>query len=223
MYLYIQTAEGCLIDSIYDGYHQTYAFQPHYPTMTLEPTVEDLLAGVAARDEKAFAGLYDRLAPGLLGLVVRIIPGRKEAEEVLTTIFLRLWKEASRLHRERASASVWLVLAARAAAIERVKGRRGTSGRDELDALKKSLAWLPRPDEIRLLNERRDLLRKVIRQLPNQQFAALDDVVFEGCSEADLVQKLNEPLGRVKTELRAAMRFLRHRARAVLGSWVANI
>lgn len=189
----------------------------------MTPTVEDLLAGVVAHDEKAFAALYDRLAPGLLGLIVRIVPERKEAEEILTHILLRLWKDAARLQRERASGSAWLVMAARMTATERLKARREPTRRDEFALLKKSLEWLPRGEEIRLLEERRELLRKVVRQLPKHQLAALDCVMFEGCSETELVQKLHEPLGRVKTELRAALRFLRHRTRAVLGSWAANI
>lgn len=189
--------------------------------MTRESTPEDLLAGVAMRDEAALADLYDHLAPSLLGFIVRILPDRHRAEEVLADTFVQLWKDAPRLRREGVSVTAWLLMVARADAIERVKGRR--RDRDEAAALRKSLAWLPRPEEIRLLHERRDLLRKVVRQLPKHQSAALDYVLFGGCSEADVAAKLNEPLGRVKTELRAAMQFLRHRTRAVLGSWAANI
>ena len=83
--------------------------------------------------------------------------------------------------------------------------------------------WLPRQEEIALLEERWELLRKVFSQLPKAQRGALELAVFEGYTETEISEKLGEPLGRVKSELRASMRFLRHRLRAVLGIWAANI
>jgi len=67
------------------------------------------------------------------------------------------------------------------------------------------------------------LLKKVMRQLPGHQIEVLSLAVFEGCSEAEIGERLGEPLGQVRTEVRAALRFLRHRLRAVLGEWTANI
>ena len=86
-----------------------------------------------------------------------------------------------------------------------------------------SLACLPQPDEIAALEERRELLKKVMKQLPAAQREALDLAVFDGYTEVEIAEKLGETLGRTKTALRAALRFLRHRLRAVLGTWAANI
>ena len=82
---------------------------------------------------------------------------------------------------------------------------------------------LPRPEEIARLEERRELLKKVVNQLPQPQRYALELAVFEGYTEAEIAEKLGEPLGRVQAALRAGMRFLRHRLRAVMGTWAANI
>lgn len=188
-------------------------------------TSEELLARVVAREEDALGELYDRLAPGLLGMLVRILSDRGAAEQVLQDVFLRFWNEARRHGRERGSVVAWLVLMARSAAIERLRAQRKLAAlaRTGAEATGKSLACLPRAEVIALLDQRRDLLKKVLSQLPKPQREALELAVFEGYTETEIAQKLGEPLARVKTGLRAGMSFLRHRLRAVLGTWAANI
>jgi RNA polymerase sigma-70 factor (ECF subfamily) len=84
-------------------------------------------------------------------------------------------------------------------------------------------AWVPRPEEIARVEERLGLLQKVASQLPKAQRQALDLAVFGGYTEAEMAEEFGEPLGKVRTALRAAITFLGHRFRAVLGTWTANL
>jgi RNA polymerase sigma-70 factor (ECF subfamily) len=84
-------------------------------------------------------------------------------------------------------------------------------------------AWLPRPGEIELIDERLDLLHKTIEQLSKSQRQALELAVFGGLSEEEIAAELGEPLGKVRTGLRAAVTFVKHRRRAILGTWAADI
>jgi RNA polymerase sigma factor (sigma-70 family) len=84
-------------------------------------------------------------------------------------------------------------------------------------------AWLPRPGEIAVIDDRLDLLHKVINQLPRLQRQALEFAVFGGLGEAEIAAELGEPLGKVRSSLRAAVTFVKHRRRAILGTWAANI
>jgi RNA polymerase sigma-70 factor (ECF subfamily) len=193
--------------------------------MTQELTAEALVARIARHEETALGELYDRCAPRLLGMALRILPDRSAAEQVIEDVFVRLWQEARHHPPQDASVAVGLVIAARNAAIRRRRAEHkmpplSSAGQD---SLRKSLAWLPRPEQIALLDERRELLNKVLNQLPKPQRHALELAVFEGYTEAEIAAKLGEPLGRVQAALRAGMRFLRHRLRAVLGTWAANI
>jgi len=86
-----------------------------------------------------------------------------------------------------------------------------------------SLSWLPRPEVVARLEERRELLKKVPNQLPKPQREALELAVLGGFTEEEIAVKLGEPLGRVRSGVRAGMRFLRHRLRAISGTWAANI
>ena len=85
------------------------------------------------------------------------------------------------------------------------------------------LTWLPRPEEITLIDERLVLLHKVIDQLPKPQRRALELTVFGCLNETEIATEMGEPLGKVRTSLRAAVTFVKHRRRAVCGTWAANI
>jgi len=86
-----------------------------------------------------------------------------------------------------------------------------------------SLAWLPPPAAVDLLDQRMVLLRKVLDQLPKPQREALELAVFGGLNDNEIATALGEPLGKVRTSLRAALTFVKHRRRAVCGTWAANI
>jgi len=85
------------------------------------------------------------------------------------------------------------------------------------------LAWLPQPKEITLIDSRLVLLHKAINQLPKPQRQALELAVFGGLSESEIAAEMGEPLGKVRTSLRAAVTFVKHRRQAVCGTWTANI
>jgi RNA polymerase sigma-70 factor (ECF subfamily) len=192
--------------------------------MVREQPTEELLIRVARHDEEALGILYDRFAPSLLAMLRRILAERQEAEQVLQDVFLRFWDQAAHFSQE-GSVPAWLAFAARGGAIDRLRVEKGLSpqARGSYRALRHHPACLPRGKQIILLEQRSELLKKVIKQLPPHQRQALDLAVFDGYTEGEIAQKLGEPLGKVKAELRAAMSFLRHRLRAVMGTWAANI
>jgi RNA polymerase sigma-70 factor (ECF subfamily) len=94
---------------------------------------------------------------------------------------------------------------------------------ESLGTLPSSVAWLPEPKEIALIDDRLVLLQKILNQLPKPQRQALELAVFGGLRESEIAAELGEPLGRVRSSLRAAVTFVKHRRRAVCGTWAANI
>jgi RNA polymerase sigma-70 factor, ECF subfamily len=188
-----------------------------------EPSAEELLARIAGRDVAAFEELYDRSAAGLLGMLMRILSERAAAEQILEDVFARLWSEARRWSREGSSVNARLFFLARRRAIERLRASRRLPALAFAVPERTRLAWLPQPSDIALVDRRRELLRKVILQLPKPQREALEGVIFEGLTAGELAHRQEEPRARARAGLQAAMRFLRHRLAAVLGTWAANI
>ena len=236
--------------------------------MSKELPPEDLLNRMARQDVAALGELYDRYAPRVYGLITRILPTPEAAEEVLQEVFLRLWSEGRSLSQEGGSVVAWLVVSARAAAVDRLRGlppggpiasprvdkarivkapdasarkAKGAAAVKSLEGKPEALkprpaegaatpakrpfppAWLPLPKEITLIDDRLMLLHKAINQLPEPQRQALDLAVYGGRSEAEIATEMGEPLGKAQRSLRAAVTFVKHRRRAVCGTWAASI
>lgn len=193
--------------------------------MPQEPTARQLLAGVAQHDESALAQLYDHAAPGLYGLISEIVTDRKAAQEILKEVFGRLWRDAKRIQAGGGSVRVWLALEARARSVDRQRAQNGlrTTAHSRLQWLMKLNSWMPRPTEIDQVEKRRHLLGKLVRRLPGPQSELLDLAIVKGFTETEISRKAEKPPGRIEHELRAGLRFLRHRLRAVMGTWSADI
>jgi len=91
--------------------------------------MEELLGRVADRDVEALGSLYDIFASKLMGLLIRILSSKAEAESALQEVFLRLWKEAPEIFQSRGSVAAWLVLMARHVAVQRLRAQRAAVAR----------------------------------------------------------------------------------------------
>jgi RNA polymerase sigma-70 factor, ECF subfamily len=194
-----------------------------------QPTLESFLSKASNGDRKAFLEIYDCMAPRILGVINRILGAGAQSERILEDVFADLWSASRSLAGGETSVAAWLMLRARSAALYELSRRPGAGDRGSprqpllADGSAGMLSWLPATESIRRLEQRRPLLVKVLSQLPREQLKALELVVFEGCAENEVADRLHEPLAKTRAELRAAARFLRHRRRAVVGSWGVNI
>jgi RNA polymerase sigma-70 factor (ECF subfamily) len=90
--------------------------------MTDDP-LSDLLLRVAAQDRAAFASLYSAASAKLMGVLLRILGERAEAEDALQEVFTRVWLRANRYDPEKGRAMTWLIALARNHAIDRLRAR----------------------------------------------------------------------------------------------------
>ena len=193
--------------------------------MPQEPTAEKLLAGIVQRDEAALGRLYDLAAPNLYGLISQIVPDRDAAEDVLKEVFVRLWRDAKRVEASGGSVMVWLTFEARAKAVDRQRSQNGlrTTAHSRLQTLLRLGSWMPRRTDVAQIEKRRSLLEKLVHRLPKPQAELLELAVLKGFTETEIARQVEQPPGRIEHELRAGLRFLRHRLRAVTGTWTAGI
>jgi RNA polymerase sigma factor (sigma-70 family) len=118
----VSNSRGLMSGSAKSGFSKPAPANPELGT-------EDLLVKVAGRDVEALESLYDQFAPSLMGILVRILSSKPDAESALQAVFLRLWKEAPELARAKGSVAVWLMLTARQAGLERLRAQRaGVAG-----------------------------------------------------------------------------------------------
>ncbi len=179
-----------------------------YPAMT----DERLLALVGQGDRAAFTVLYDRFAPRMFGLLVKLLRSRSEAEDALQVVSLDLWRRADRYDPALGSAATWILMVTRARAIDALRGtaRRVPVWTEQQDAVAAS-----EPSAKRDL-EHGPALAMALQALPSEQRTALELAFYRGLTREEIAASLSIPVGTVKTRIRSAVR----RLGAVLGGSV---
>lgn len=168
----------------------------------------ELVRAVGRGDEQAFADLYDRYGPILFGLLLRILNGRAEAEDVLQEVFVQVWQKAGDFDENRGRAFTWLVMLARSRAIDRLRAlelRHRTAARSASEATEKEIS----ADDEALRSETGAVVRRALADIPAEQKRALILAYFEGLTQSEIAERLGEPLGTVKTRTRAGLMKLR--------------
>jgi RNA polymerase sigma-70 factor (ECF subfamily) len=130
---------------------------------------------------------------------------RPDAEEVLQDTFLEVWKRAGEYDERRGSLEAWVVTIARSRSIDRLRAR-GTAAK--LAAVAPSLsAPDPAPPQIEAAERRqeRERVQAALSSIPAEQRSVLELAYFEGLSQAEIAQRMGDPLGTVKTRIRLGM------------------
>jgi RNA polymerase sigma-70 factor (ECF subfamily) len=198
-----------------------------------EPTELDdarLVARIAAGEEAAFVTAYDRHAAFVFGSVTRFLGDREAAAEVVQDAFLTLWRRARQFDARSGSLLTWLLAIARHRAIDRLRadGRRPTRDAIRLEALTSdggstgtaARAEIPREliadggtDPVKVASRRwaQSVVRTGISELPENERRVILLGYAEDLSQSEIAERLEWPLGTVKSRTRRAMAQLRAR------------
>ncbi len=170
----------------------------------------DLVSRVALNDREAFALLYDRYAPLVFKLALRIVGDRAEAEDILQEAFLQVWRTAASYDVRRGQPSTWLVTIARSRAIDRLRSREQWRQRHGMPGVQ-----FGKPgganDLRQEMSEREGaaIVRSAVDSLPEEQRQAIELAYFDGLTQSEIARKLQKPVGTVKTRIRLGMMKLR--------------
>jgi RNA polymerase sigma factor (sigma-70 family) len=80
-----------------------------------------LLARAGLGDRAAFATLYERTSPHLLGVVLRIQRDRAQAEDILQEVYVNVWRAAQSFDAAQSHPLTWLSSIARNRAIDSLR------------------------------------------------------------------------------------------------------
>ena len=173
-----------------------------------------LMQAIAKGDRDALSLLYDRHAPLLLAICRRVLKDANEAEDVLTDVFFEVWSKADRFDSVRGSPVTYLVTLSRSRAIDRQRSRNSrpkiTSDFTDAGAL---IDPVSNPSDSMYLRERQQQVRQALAGLDPAQREAVECAFYEGLSHSEIAQKLNRPLGTVKTYIRQGLIRLRESLR----------
>jgi RNA polymerase sigma-70 factor (ECF subfamily) len=179
----------------------------------MDPTAAEdihLMGRTAAGDREAFASLFDRHSPVVLGLLVRVLGSRSEAEEVLQEVFLQVWRQASRYEPGRSTPRGWMLVLARSRALDCVRSREARHRREsEVSADGPRHESAPSGTEGLEEKERQELVSSALELLPVEQRRCIELAFFEGLTQSQIASRLDAPLGTVKSRIHLGMNKLR--------------
>lgn len=156
-----------------------------------------LMQRVGKGDRSAFAALYDRFSTPLYSLALKMLANETEAREVLREAFLLIWTKASTFRPERNSTFSWLIFHLRDRVIDRLRSRRRREELVDNPDLDPTSVANPSANE-NGINERAREIRSALAELPEEQSQILRMAFFEGLTQAEIAQKLEEPPGIIK-------------------------
>jgi RNA polymerase sigma-70 factor (ECF subfamily) len=176
------------------------------------PPLDDsaLIHRIASGDGDALARLFDLHSPVALGLLVRILGDRAEGEEVLQEVFLQAWTQADRYDAARSTPRGWLLMLTRSRALDRLRRREARRRREEESAEEEG-RFAVEPEGTGRLEaaERHSQVSSALSLLSPEQRHCIELAFYEGLTHTQIAERLNAPLGTVKSRILLGMGKLR--------------
>lgn len=167
-----------------------------------------LIQSIAAGDQQALRVLYAMSHRIVFTLIVRITANRDTAEELTIDIFHDIWQGASRYDPARGTVLGWIMMQARSRAIDRLRFDNRKRRKDS-DNPKPTEEAVADPRDVIGLREQAKFLRAALSELTSDEREAIEITFFAGCTHVEAAERLNQPLGTVKTRIRSGLRKLR--------------
>lgn len=165
---------------------------------------------MARGDTAAVRDLYDRHARAIYSIAVRMLADKGEAEDVVQDVFTQAWRQASRYDAARAPVIGWLLVMARARTLDRLRARRVRIAIAPIDPTSADPAdALPHPDVQAISAEEASRVRRALDVLSVDQRKVIELAYYDGLSQTEIAAALSQPLGTVKTRIRAGLLRLR--------------
>jgi len=167
-----------------------------------------MLSGLAEnRDKEVFSQLFTHFAPRLKSMLMGTGTDPETAEEVAQEAMISVWRKCGMYDPKKASASTWIFTIARNLRIDRFRKEK----RPEFDPNDPSLVPEAEPmaDDQLSMNDRQALVKAALQELPGEQREVVTLSFVESLSHQEIADRLNLPLGTVKSRLRLSFEKLR--------------
>ncbi len=174
-----------------------------------------LVERMAGCDERALGELYDRHGGPVYSLALAIVGEQADAEEVVADSFGQAWRTAEQFDPARGTVTAWLATITRTRALDlvRARGRRARAltraALGNSEGLATPIAAGEAPDRGVERQEARRQVARSLAELSEPQRRVIELAYFGGLTQAEIAAELKEPLGTVKTRIRAGMEKLR--------------
>lgn len=179
----------------------------------------ELIGRLKRRDPDAMSEMYERFGRATFAIIVRIVRNTAIAEDLVQETFLKVWNRVSAFNDERGALGPWVLTIARNRAIDYIRSADAKASQNSCDLEKLERPRLFTDFESDYANQDRiRIIRAAFDKLTENQRRVLELAYFEGLSQTEMSERLQQPLGTVKTWVRTALQLIR----AELGESIAS-
>jgi RNA polymerase sigma factor (sigma-70 family) len=168
---------------------------------------EELVQLLKDRNQNAVGILYDNYASALYGVILRIVQNEEIAEDVLQDAFVKIWNSFPQYDSSKGKLFTWIVNLARNLAIDKVRSKDFINSTKN-QSIDKIVSFVEM-DNQQNYNPELIGLNEMVNKLDPEQKKIIDLLYFGGYTQAETAEKLEIPLGTVKTRARMAINKLR--------------
>ena len=167
------------------------------------------LQACAQGDQRALHSIYQRDGRHLFGVALRIVRQRQMAEDVVHDAFVNIWNKAASFDASRGAGRGWIFSVVRHQALNLVRDREREVPADEatLEALQHE-SGQEVADQFEL-HASMGRLHDCLAHLDSAKRNSIVCAYVDGCSHAEIAQRLNAPLGSVKAWVKRGLAALR--------------
>jgi RNA polymerase sigma-70 factor (ECF subfamily) len=184
-------------------------FLPLWLAIHVAGSDADLIERLQRHDPQALAELYDRFGRLAYSLILRVVRDTGVAEDLVQETFMRVWNRAQGLDAQKGSIGPWLLAVARNRAIDYL---RSAGGRErnaiEFEETDHPALYIDMERDI-LSSDKARRIKTAVEKLSPHQREVIELAYFEGLSQTEMAERMGQPLGTVKTWVRAALKNLR--------------
>ena len=153
-------------------------------------------------------GLYDACGGPVYRLALRLCRSSQEAEDLTHDVFVRYWRQG-RYEPSRGPVLAYLLLMTRSMAINRINQRKNRWQLVQRWSQQLLPAAVRSPHDSAEDDDSGCRVRTALDSLPAKQRQVLEMAYYEGLSQSAIGQRLQLPLGTVKTRSRQGLIRLR--------------
>ena len=168
----------------------------------MDDPVAALIAKCATADRAAFRTLYRDTSAKLMGVLLRMLRERAEAEDALQEVYTRVWLRADRYDPAKGRGMTWLIAIARNLAIDRLRARPDSHSDDGLDTVQDSA---PRAETRLVAQGEARRMAECFDTLDPDRAEAVKGAYLNGLSYLDLAARHAVPLNTMRTWLRRSL------------------
>lgn len=166
------------------------------------------LQGCARGDRASLRSLYDRLAPRMVGVAMRMLRRRDLAEEVVHDTFVKIWEKAASYDPARGEAATWIFAILRHRALNVLRGESKTDLVDDFEPMGLTTEEPDAEALVAALSES-GALRRCLEALDPRRRDIIVLAYTHGLTHGELAGRLCMPLGTIKSWMRRSLLSLR--------------